>query len=516
MKMRNCNKILHIILYVIFLISCNTQKDKNEVVVTSSLIKIDTLSVHIDENYMQNYTSLRNRIFNGQLYAYNVHQHTIDIFDFSTQNFIAQIKLQKEGPDGVPNINSFIVTNEFIILQNESDYTIIDYNGHIIKRISKEKLTLCLDKKDYLLDAPNNISVSNFEDMVYDFNGEKIIVPISTSDPFKLKGKHCLASIDINTEEISLLSPIYPDNLNNEYYGKLSRPNPLITKDRIIYNFNYSSDVYSLEKSSKTINTYHITSDFTKEKSEQLDKNANINKQLDHYFHSLFYHGLQYDNYRNLFYRIHTDKSNDKSVFNNKETYLTIISEDMKKIAEIKLPTNLYPIFNITEKGLIFQFMTGLYEDKYSYMIITSPYIMPVNKIEPTPKAGVASTMDKSTVDKSIVDKPTVNKQTENDSFEVISLDNIKDFVVKNLVYPPLELENGVEGAVFIILESDNSGAIHSCKISDIATSTDNEALRNEAIRIAKLVKRISKNSIFSFHVNFNKEEYLLRKSKKQ
>ncbi len=506
MKMINHNTILHVILYALFLMSCNVAKDKYEVITSSSLINIDTLSVNIDENYMQNYTALRNRIFNGWLYAYNIHQHTIDIFDFTTQNFISQIKLQKEGTDGIPNINSFVITKEFIILQNESNYIIINHNGHIVKKISKEKLTLCLNKKEYLLDAPDNISISNFEDIVYDSNSKKIIIPISTSSPFKLKGKHCLASIDISTEEISLLPTTYSDNLNNEYYGKLSKPNPLITKDRIIYNFSYSSDVYSLDKNSKTISSYQITSDFTKNRSEQLDKNSNIKKQLDYYFHSLFFHGLQYDNYRNLFYRVHTDKSNDRSVFNNKETYLTIISDNLEKISEIKLPANLYPIFNITEKGLIFQFMTGLYEDKYSYMIITSSHIMPVNKIDPPHKTEVTPAIDNSTVDKSTVDNP----------FEVVSLDNIKEFITENLVYPPFELKNGAEGAVFVILESDNSGGILSCKISDRATSTDNEALRNEAIRIAKLIKRVAPNSLFSFHVNFNKEEYLLRKSKKQ
>ncbi|MDZ3928192.1 signal peptidase I [Parabacteroides goldsteinii] len=108
----------------------------------SSLINIDTLSVNINENinenYMQNYTSLKNRIYNDQLYAYNIHQHTIDIFDFTTQNFTSKIKLQKEGADGIPNINSFIVTNEYIITQNESNYTIIDHNGHIIKKSQKK------------------------------------------------------------------------------------------------------------------------------------------------------------------------------------------------------------------------------------------------------------------------------------------------------------------------------------------------------------------------------------------
>ena len=202
MKITHFNKISQVILCVVFLISCNTPKDRTETIISSSLINIDTLSVNINENYMQNYTSLKNRIYNDQLYAYNIHQHTIDIFDFTTQNFTSKIKLQKEGADGIPNINSFIVTNEYIITQNESNYTIIDHNGHIIKKISKEILTNNLNNKDYLLDAPNNISISNFEDITYDSNDKKLIVPISTLDPFKLKGKYCLASIDINSEEI--------------------------------------------------------------------------------------------------------------------------------------------------------------------------------------------------------------------------------------------------------------------------------------------------------------------------
>lgn len=82
-----------------------------------------------------------------------------------------------------------------LLPQNESNYTIIDHNGHIIKKISKEILTNNLNNKDYLLDAPNNISISNFEDITYDSNDKKLIVPISTLDPFKLKGKYCLASI---------------------------------------------------------------------------------------------------------------------------------------------------------------------------------------------------------------------------------------------------------------------------------------------------------------------------------
>ena len=215
MKITHFNKISQVILCVVFLISCNTPKDRTETIISSSLINIDTLSVNINENYMQNYTSLKNRIYNDQLYAYNIHQHTIDIFDFTTQNFTSKIKLQKEGADGIPNINSFIVTNEYIITQNESNYTIIDHNGHIIKKISKEILTNNLNNKDYLLDAPNNISISNFEDITYDSNDKKLIVPISTLDPFKLKGKYCLASIDINSEEISLFPITYPDNFIN-------------------------------------------------------------------------------------------------------------------------------------------------------------------------------------------------------------------------------------------------------------------------------------------------------------
>ena len=85
--------------------------------------------------------------------------------------------------------------------------------------------------------------------------------------------------------------------------------------------------------------------------------------------------------------------------------------------------------------------MAGLYEDKYSYMIITSPYIMPVKKIEIPHKTETT---------------PAIEKPTVHNSIEIISTDNIKNFITKNLVYPTLELENNVEGAVFIILDSDS------------------------------------------------------------
>ena len=58
--------------------------------------------------------------------------------------------------------------------------------------------------------------------------------------------------------------------------------------------------------------------------------------------------------------------------------------------------------------------MAGLYEDKYSYMIITSPYIMPVKKIEIPHKTETT---------------PAIEKPTVHNSIEIISTDNIKNFI---------------------------------------------------------------------------------------
>lgn len=477
-------------------------KKNTQQVVQTSTISIDTINIPIGETYLQNYTALKNKVINNLQYAYNIKLHTIDIFDLKKNKALHQIQLEKEGPNGIPNLSAFDINSDTIIIQNQSNYILVDHSGHVLKRLSKETINNKINDKNYLIESPNNITINNFETLNYNTSNNELIIPIGLTDPHNLKGKFCIASICIDSENITLLPIPFPDLLSDKYYGKLSKPQ-LINKDSlIIYNFANSSDIYLFNQKSEKIIKIDIKSDYTENISKDLDKDANAKKQLDYYFHSLFFHGIQYDKYRNQYYRLHRNKSDDPSAFNNRETYLTIINSLFNKVDEIKLPTNLYPIFDITPQGLLFQFMQGLHENQYSFMIFNTPQILPVEISD----SIVPIIMD--TIKPLSSYQPITSTKKKADIQNKIAMKDIRDYLTKKMIYPKTELENRVEGHVYVVFDTDSTGKVYSCKISDIATTTNNQALREEALRLGKLIKKTDPNMHIGIQLVFEVDKF--------
>lgn len=497
------------ILYLYAILLCFYSCKNNHIQVKDpGSAKVDTILIPIDEQYTQNYTALRNRIQSNHFYGFNNKLHTIDIFDLYNKKHVSKIEIQKEGPNGIPNLNAFTVISDSIIIQNSSHFIIIDQNGSIVKKISKEKLNTALNNSDYSL-QPTYVTLANFEDIAYDNKRNELIAPVNSINPRQLKNKNCIASIHLNSEKVELLPVYFPESVIDKYYGKLGVPQILCKGDSLIYNFANSSHIYIFNRITKAITDHTIESAYTSNISEALDENADMKKQFDHYLHALFFHSIQYDKDRNQYYRIHTDKNDDISAFNNKDTYLTIMNADFEKIDEIKLPANFYPIFNVTKQGLLFEFMQAPEENAFSYMMITSPHIPVINKQEPELSYTTPTSI---TTDSADIIRPSVIKKntstvhlTEN---EKMTAEKISQFVQKNMIYPPNELENKVEGLVFIILKCDKTGKVTSCETTDApVTTTDNKELIKEALRIGSLIKYINPD-IFCFHVPFNIDRY--------
>lgn len=437
--------------------------------------------------------------------------HRIDVFDLLTKKPVNHIQMEREGPNGIANLDVFTISSDSIIIQNEAYFLIMNHRGEILKKLSKDKLNNSIDQKDYSL-LPTTITLCNFEDIIYDKNHQELIIPVSIPSSNSMDGKYCIVVIDIKKEEANLLPVIFPENVTNKYYGKLGVAQILVKGDSIIYNFANSSNIYVYDRMIQQVNEYDVKSEYTHNLSANIDKSADMKEVFDHYLHSLFFHNVQYDHYRNLYYRIHTDNSEDKSAFNGKETYLTIINSKFEKVDEIQLPENTYPIYNITKKGLLFVPMKGLHEDSFTYFILHTPEIYEVKDIEikyPDVKQSIAT--KEKIVSKTIDKKEVTPKKAKP---PVMTIEKIGDFIRKNTIYPEHELENKIEGRVFVVLKSDSLGKVVSYEISEIATDTDNENFRKEALRIGHLIEYVYPNIIFSFHVPFLVNRYLETKKK--
>ena len=126
-----------LLLGTIFLYSC----ENHQKISLNQNLMIDTINISIGDSCLQTYTSLRNRICEDKLYCFNKIQHSIDIFNLSTQKLSNQIKIEHEGANGITNMDAFCIYGDSIFIQNETSYTIINHQGKIIKKISREKLT---------------------------------------------------------------------------------------------------------------------------------------------------------------------------------------------------------------------------------------------------------------------------------------------------------------------------------------------------------------------------------------
>lgn len=141
--------------------------------------------------------------------------------------------------------------------------------------------------------------------------------------------------------------------------------------------------------------------------------------------------------------------------------------------------------------------------------------VFDVKKYMNTQKAELLSIADTLTVETVTVDtiKPSTKKRNLSKEHlpERMISERLSDFVQENIIYPPYELENNIEGLVFVILKCDKTGKVISCETTDApVTTTDNKELIKEALRIGGLIKYI-KPDVFAFHVPFDIKRYKQR-----
>lgn len=482
------NKIIPIyaILYLIILSGC-TQSIKHEACTDYT---IDTAYIPIDENYLQHYKFAQSQYYKEKLFTYNHYIHSIDIFDLNRNEPLSQIKLKREGPDGIPDIASFCITPTSILVENMAQYIILDFTGKVKKRISKDKLQTSIAEEDYLI-IPKGGALNNLLFIVFNDSTNELIIPVFPKDPDDLANKYCLASVSLETENIKILPAPYPSFLTKNYYGMMNRPNILCKGDSIIYNFPVASNIYIYDRITEIVYEKNIKSEFTPNISESTERIAN--KELDHYLHSTFFHNIKYDKYRNQYYRLHVNRCDIGEAFNKRETYLTIIDKDFKKVTELRMTTPYtFSLYHVIPQGVFFEFAEDSNENNYPYMIITSENIQQVDY----PQNELFIKLDsENELPMPTTDTVANHKKDNNTFFDIHAIlsgrEAYSEFLYKNMKYPSPEYENQIEGSVFICLIRDNEGNITTLEAESTTIGHITNSMTEEALRIFKVIQKI-------------------------
>lgn len=332
--------------FMLFLVSCNTNSaTKND----ENVLDFDTISIPIDYPYLSDYTLSSSCLKNDTILwsGYNHMTHSIDIFDITNKRIYNTIPLENDGPNGVINISNYILNDSAIIF--------LDYQN-LLTSISISR-GLAFNKIEPLSDTEYQINynglLSGTFNTTLNINDNRLLLPIFPIKEQNIKDLLAI-SIDLSTNEKVKLPLIYPNEMKEDLsqYGSLTYISLMDYKDRIVYNFPYSSNIYIYWKENSLVETIKFNSNKTKNKSDKNSADLGDYRALYEYENnSLRFREVYYDNNSNKYIRIHHDALEDKIC---RDSYLMSYDNTRNFIKEYKLPDSFSHNYFIKDNKLFF------------------------------------------------------------------------------------------------------------------------------------------------------------------
>ena len=353
---------------ILILFSCSNSSQNLKSEQDSIRVSIDTIVIKISANEQPYYYAVdgyidkltKHPIFIG----YNHYSHSFDHFDIVDKKLAKKIVLEERGPNGIPMNGTFkFIKNDTIIYRNQDRLFILDLEGRVQKRIN---LFDFIENTDYLFRRGGITLTSPSNNIIFE-NGE-LYSSILHREYFYwddlFYNQSFIARINIGNGHIKYLNTKYPSEASSEnQFGQLLTPFTLIVDNYLIYNFPFSSKIFRLNLETQKLEEFDVQSAYTENTCNPLKTRVNFNMpererttiESDQFLSTAFFHKVVYDNYRNVFYRIHNGPHQNKGVTKGKY-YLCVFDTEFKKIGEVELDSKLYlNNYFLTDDGLVIQ-----------------------------------------------------------------------------------------------------------------------------------------------------------------
>lgn len=333
--------------------SCHTDNTTNQTSSSHLTYQVDSISIPLDTLSLPRYDFFHH--YKDTLFAYNLSTHSMDIFSLSSKKILRHVILDREGSNGVGQIEGLYVhrPDSVFVYANKKLY-VLDDQGKIRQSIS---LVRSLDYQKF-----GSLAANLHFRLQYDAKRKTVFLlsiyaPGNYNNPF-------ISTLNLNSEEFSQLPINYSDYyINNQgNVGYLAYPNKdLIYHDLLVYNFLYESNIYTYDLKNRKKSVYKAESRFSPSyasifsiKNQNPDDWSKHSLENPHYFHVL------YDPYRQLYYRFHWGQVSyqtthgQTSTFLDKELFLMVFDERFNILKEIKLPKDIFIIHSwfVGKEGL--------------------------------------------------------------------------------------------------------------------------------------------------------------------
>ncbi|HZJ79619.1 MAG TPA: DUF4221 family protein [Dysgonamonadaceae bacterium] len=332
---------------LIILLSCNndntiisnkkSSKNITELDVTSS-------SIELTEEYLNNYytqTAFSND-GNDYMVAYNHKTHHIDLFNLTTKEKHT-IQLHAEGQSAIPQRVDALYANtpNTIWIYAMGSVYLLNNEGEIDK-----KYNLPVDEGEHII---NNANYSNAT-IKLDYNAESNTLRYVTVD-MSDKSYFYISEFDLETETVKKTELPYTEAEQGigEKFGWMQHPNVTYRNNRVIYNFPFNSNVYTLNLDTQEMDSFGGKSKFTKNTTSETDL-ASMDNWFRHTIENVHFYEVNYDTHKDCYYRLHSEGVDFNSnvemgeLLKNKRLYLTIFDGDLNVINEFEFAKDKYPL----------------------------------------------------------------------------------------------------------------------------------------------------------------------------
>lgn len=315
----------------------NSQKH----ILKNDKLEYDTISVPIDFPYLSFYytSSLyakKDRVFWA---GYNHLAHSLDVVDITHQKTIESLSLDNEGPNAIlkNQIGSFVFNDSLFVLK--------DFSNNL-KFYSRTDGAIC--RKVTLFPSDEGWSSTYVGVLPGQFNngfsmrlcGDTIVLPVFSKKENRMDDVIAI-SVNVRSFNVEHLNIVYPKEMKEDLggYGSLTYPCLSMASDRIVYNFPYSSRIYSYLLDDNKVETLSLDSRMTRNQavSKPDIEKRDTRRHFDYENMSLRFGEVYYDEKSDTYIRVHYDEKG--SPFEEDKSYLMFYNCKNQQITEYSLPS---------------------------------------------------------------------------------------------------------------------------------------------------------------------------------
>ncbi len=353
-------KLFYICILESILCACGGEKKYKD---NNVLERIENFSVDVTEDCIQIYENSYCRPTTAQIegtdymIAYSMPLHSIDLIALNGKSSFKQIKLERQGPDAVNDIRGLFYYDHSFVLNCSEGFCRVNEEGKII---SKWSLHEFLEKyPQFSTRFPEKIIIYNLFQF-WGFNEKEGLIALPLYKYEKINKQYPTRIILVSCHDWEVVEDVeisYPTQLKQEeWLGCLGEVQALPCKDKIIYNFPASSEIYIYDRIRRTTTVHSIDTKYT-------EKYYRCENEGDDGLSTGYFLPIRYDYRHNNYWRIQ-QKPQIHSGRSSKSCSVTRFSTNFEIMGEYDIPSQKgISSFSIlfTEDKVLLPYLEGEY-----------------------------------------------------------------------------------------------------------------------------------------------------------